>query len=412
MLTRTYGRMAVLAALALGAMPLAAGEWDIRLGTAWAAPDDVSHDFPAGITPPASVGTGAGFSKGDDGPVLYGDVTWHFTEHLGLEFWINTNFDSDVTIRGSTGNAGEVVITNYDYASPTLSLQWHFIPQSMFRPYVGVGVHYTLISNTTPLLAIDDEFGVAYGLGLDIGNPDGGMFFNLFGKYVDASANAKYTGGTLPAAPSQPIFPPPTGSSTAQYPGQFDISGWYYGASIGYKFKTRAEPVVAATPPPPPPPAPAPPPPPPPRAPSDADRDGVADTADQCPDTPAGERVGPQGCSCDVSVQLVFEFDSATLTAADRTELDRVAARLQELRFVGGEAGGYTDSTGDDAYNLDLSKRRAQAAVDYLATKGVDASRITVAGYGEANPVGDNTTAQGRAQNRRVVLRRTDCAAP
>ena len=115
------------------------------------------------------------------------------------------------------------------------------------------------------------------------------------------------------------------------------------------------------------------------------------------------------GCSCDVSVQLTFEFNSATLAASDKTQLDRVAARLQELKFVGGEAGGYTDSTGDDAYNLDLSKRRAQAAVDYLASKGVSTSRITVVGHGEANPVGYNSTPAGRTQNRRVVLRRTDC---
>ena len=412
MLNRIDRRIAMLAAMALGAMPLAAnaaGEWDFRLGAAWAAPDGSSQSLPAAIVPPASVGTGAGFSKGDDGPVLYGDVTWHFAEHLGLEFWMNANFDSEVSIRGSTGGAGAIPFGGYDYTSPTLSLQWHFMPQAMFRPYVGVGVHYTLISNTDPRLAIDDEFGLAYGGGIDIGNPDDGWFFNIFGKYVDASANAKYTAGTLPAAPSQPIFPPPTGSTTAQYPGQFNLSAWYYGASVGYRFGARKQEVVASTPPPPPPPPPAAAPPPPPRAPSDADGDGVVDTGDQCPNTPRGDRVGPMGCSCDVSVQLVFEFNSATLTAADKTELDRVAARLQELKFVGGEAGGYTDSTGDDAYNLDLSKRRAQAAVDYLATKGVSASRITVVGHGETNPVGDNATAEGRAQNRRVVLHRTDC---
>ena len=111
-----------------------------------------------------------------------------------------------------------------------------------------------------------------------------------------------------------------------------------------------------------------------PRAPLDSDGDGVVDGVDQCPNTPRGERVGPAGCSCDVSIQLAFEFDSATLTAADKAELDRVAVRLQELKFVGGVAAGHTDSVGEEAYNLDLSKRRAQAAVDYLATRGVSAS--------------------------------------
>ena len=144
-------------------------------------------------------------------------------------------------------------------------------------------------------------------------------------------------------------------------------------------------------------------------APVDSDGDGVIDANDRCPNTPAGERVGPNGCSCDVSVQLQFGFDSAELTAADRAALDAVAARLNELQFVGGEVAGHTDSVGDDAYNLDLSKRRAQAVLDYLAALGVAPGRMTAMGYGESMPVADNATEEGRAQNRRVVIRRTDC---
>jgi outer membrane protein OmpA-like peptidoglycan-associated protein len=111
-------------------------------------------------------------------------------------------------------------------------------------------------------------------------------------------------------------------------------------------------------------------------------------------------------------VQLNFAFNSAELSSDDKTQLDRVAARLKELKFVGGEAGGYTDNSGDAAYNLDLSKRRAQAAMDYLGTKGIAENRVTVVGYGEANPIADNASPEGRAQNRRVVLRRTDCGPP
>jgi OOP family OmpA-OmpF porin len=144
-------------------------------------------------------------------------------------------------------------------------------------------------------------------------------------------------------------------------------------------------------------------------APVDSDGDGVADEYDRCPNTPAGERVGPNGCSCDVSVQLQFGFDSAELTAADRAILDNVAARLNELQFVGGEVAGHTDSVGDEAYNLDLSKRRAQAALDYLSMKGVAPGRMTAVGFGESMPIADNATEEGRAQNRRVVIRRTDC---
>jgi OOP family OmpA-OmpF porin len=76
---------------------------------------------------------------------------------------------------------------------------------------------------------------------------------------------------------------------------------------------------------------------------------------------------------------------------------------------VSGIAEGHTDSVGSDAYNQALSERRAKAVVDYLGTLGIDASRMQAVGAGEANPVADNGTDEGRAQNRRVVLRRTDC---
>ncbi len=142
---------------------------------------------------------------------------------------------------------------------------------------------------------------------------------------------------------------------------------------------------------------------------ADADNDGVCDTADRCPNTPAGDRVGPKGCSCDVTIRTHFAFDSAELTAEDKAELDRIAARLTELEFVGGTATGHTDSVGDEAYNQKLSERRAQAVVDYLAAKGVAPGRITAIGMGETKPLADNATEEGRAENRRVTIRRTDC---
>jgi outer membrane protein OmpA-like peptidoglycan-associated protein len=142
---------------------------------------------------------------------------------------------------------------------------------------------------------------------------------------------------------------------------------------------------------------------------ADADDDGVCDSADRCPGTAAGERVGPYGCPCDVTIRTHFAFDSTELTAEDKAELDRVAARLTELEFVGGTATGHTDSVGDEAYNQKLSERRAQAVVDYLSAKGVAAGRITALGMGESKPLADNATEAGRAENRRVTIRRTDC---
>jgi outer membrane protein OmpA-like peptidoglycan-associated protein len=142
---------------------------------------------------------------------------------------------------------------------------------------------------------------------------------------------------------------------------------------------------------------------------ADSDKDGVCDTADKCPNTPAGERVGPAGCSCDITLRTHFAFDSAELTAEDKAALDKAAARLKELNFVEGTATGHTDSVGEEAYNQKLSERRAQAVVDYLAAQGVAPGRIKAIGMGEAKPIATNETEAGRAENRRVTIRRTDC---
>jgi outer membrane protein OmpA-like peptidoglycan-associated protein len=142
---------------------------------------------------------------------------------------------------------------------------------------------------------------------------------------------------------------------------------------------------------------------------ADSDKDGVCDTADKCPNTPAGDRVGPNGCSCDVVIRTHFAFDSAELTAEDKATLDKAAARLKELNFVEGTVTGHTDNVGEEAYNQKLSERRAQAVADYLSAQGVAPGRFKVIGMGEAKPLVSNDTEEGRAQNRRVTIRRTDC---
>jgi outer membrane protein OmpA-like peptidoglycan-associated protein len=147
---------------------------------------------------------------------------------------------------------------------------------------------------------------------------------------------------------------------------------------------------------------------------SDTDNDGVCDNTDQCPSTPPGKRVGPAGCDCDYTLTTNFAFDSAELTDADKDELDKLAKVLvnPKLNFVTGHVDGYTDTTGKPEYNQKLSERRAQAVADYLQSKGVAVgSRMGVQGHGEADPIADNNTEEGRGLNRRVVIRRTDCSA-
>lgn len=182
-----------------------------------------------------------------------------------------------------------------------------------------------------------------------------------------------------------------------------EFSGPFVG--VGFTFPSKAKPAPA--------PAPLPPPPPPAKC-ADSDHDGVCDTADQCPNTPPGKRVGPGGCDCDYSLVTHFAFDSAKLTDEDKDALDKLAKVLvnPKLGFITGKVDGYTDATGKPEYNQKLSERRAQAVADYLHSKGVATdSKMSVEGFGESDPVADNKTEDGRVQNRRVIIRRTDCGS-
>jgi outer membrane protein OmpA-like peptidoglycan-associated protein len=102
---------------------------------------------------------------------------------------------------------------------------------------------------------------------------------------------------------------------------------------------------------------------------------------------------------------IYFDFDKFELQPESFTELDRVYKFLSENPDVKIEISAHTDSKGGDDYNLQLSQKRAESVVSYLISKGIDGARLTAKGYGEANPVGDNETEEGRAQNRRVEMR-------
>jgi len=143
----------------------------------------------------------------------------------------------------------------------------------------------------------------------------------------------------------------------------------------------------------------------------DTDGDGVLNWDDECPDTPPRVRVDSKGCEIKKITALEgveFANNSAELTAASEDILDKTAADLARYPDMKVEVAGHTSSTGSAAYNQDLSQRRAQSVADYLISKGLNADRITVKGYGPSDPVADNSTAEGRARNRRVELRILD----
>lgn len=140
----------------------------------------------------------------------------------------------------------------------------------------------------------------------------------------------------------------------------------------------------------------------------DTDGDGVVDSKDRCPNTPANTPVDNSGCALAAEYELDgvnFEFDSAKLTANSTATLNEALKILQRHSDLKVEVAGHTDSMGSVEYNQGLSQRRAQAVADYLIGKGAKAANISVKGYGELQPIADNATEAGRADNRRVEFR-------
>ncbi len=148
----------------------------------------------------------------------------------------------------------------------------------------------------------------------------------------------------------------------------------------------------------------------------DSDNDGVPDGVDRCPNTPAGQDVDEIGCPVlfeQPRAPLVlrgvnFATGRSVLTQQSYGILDEVAEALLARPEVRVEIAGHTDITGSRATNMRLSRERAQAVMAYLAQKGVAPSRMEARGYGPDRPVATNATVAGRAQNRRVELRRID----
>lgn len=104
---------------------------------------------------------------------------------------------------------------------------------------------------------------------------------------------------------------------------------------------------------------------------------------------------------------VTFAVDSITISPSFQTTLDQIATSLKTYPDSLVDVYGHTDSTGSDAYNQNLSERRAKAVADYLAMRGVSSARIRWQGFGEQYPVASNDTAEGRSLNRRVEIKIT-----
>ncbi|MGN6108933.1 MAG: DUF4215 domain-containing protein [Kofleriaceae bacterium] len=148
---------------------------------------------------------------------------------------------------------------------------------------------------------------------------------------------------------------------------------------------------------------------------SDRDGDGVVDRLDNCPD----EKGTAKNHGCKTKQLVVFDGSKIALLDVVYFKLNKAIIEQRSNRLLNNVAAvlkahpevtkvtveGHTDAQGDDAYNLDLSQRRAQAVVDFLVKVGIPADKLVPIGYGETRPIGDNKTKAGRAANRRVEFK-------
>lgn len=161
-------------------------------------------------------------------------------------------------------------------------------------------------------------------------------------------------------------------------------------------------------------------------APRDTDSDGVYDSQDRCPQTPAGSVVDRFGCPpapapepvatveppkppppppADPHVQdVLFDFDQYRIKPAFYPVLDRLADLLKKNPSMKVEVQGHADTVGAERYNLGLSEKRAMEVCRYLAGRGISMDRLLPAGYGASKPKSDQSTPEGDALNRRVEL--------
>ncbi len=142
----------------------------------------------------------------------------------------------------------------------------------------------------------------------------------------------------------------------------------------------------------------------------DTDGDGVLDKDDKCPNE-AGV-ASNNGCPEIKKVEegtfsepILFNFGKSSFKAGVTQQLDGMVGVMNEFVDSEFDINGHSDSTGTKALNLLLSDKRANAVKDYLVKNGVKASRLTAKGFGEDQPTASNSTAAGRAKNRRVEVK-------
>jgi OOP family OmpA-OmpF porin len=122
------------------------------------------------------------------------------------------------------------------------------------------------------------------------------------------------------------------------------------------------------------------------------------------PPSPPAPVAAPVSEKVTYAADTFFDFDKAVLKPDGKAKLDELVSRVQGMDLEVAIAVGHTDNVGSASYNQKLSLRRAEAVKAYMASKGIDSSRVYTDGKGKTQPVADNKTADGRAKNRRTEI--------
>ena len=316
----------------------------------------------------------------DDKVTAFGAAEFRFTDYWASEYWFSA---------GDTDDSGGASV---DVKRWHLSALYYLPAVARIQPYLAVGGGQLQSDRNSTQDKTDQEVNVGVGVRFQLSDAVGlrgdvrylhgrdddsgnltaalGLYYSFGGAKLETVAAAPVTATAAPV-PAAPVTAAPVPAAPAP-----------------------AAPVAVA----------------PESTLKDADGDGVENSRDKCPNTPAAARVDTLGCEIEVSqvaavkLQVKFAFDSDRVEEHYFTDIRGLADFLKQNEAMYVEVGGHTDSIGSDDYNQNLSQRRAFAVMEVLQNEhGIARRRLKAVGYGESQPVASNETDAGRAENRRAV---------
>ncbi len=226
-MTRSLITLAAFGFLSTSAMAQSQGDWLLRVGLGHVSPDVSSSNLVVSNTELAGYQIDVGSSTR---PIV--NLTWMATNNFGIELLAAWPFEHSISGDGVLGGAGKLGETKH--LPPTLSFQYHFLPNQAVRPYAGLGLNYTIFfdSSTTATLDnalggpsslnIKDSFGLALQLGADVALTDA-IFFNVDLRYIQIEADARIRTDL------------PNGSRLTSRI-KSDLDPWVFSAAVGFRF--------------------------------------------------------------------------------------------------------------------------------------------------------------------------------